>query len=151
MEVKHGSCNAHNFLKINVRINLLLYFIVATMCVMSIKTSSSTLIQANNNNRRIVDNSVGDDNTAAVLALFADKKENFVSGTEVERRMFSGLVYNSPNKKTEKSDGENNHNNLRFQSLSIQQTQQARLDAIHTMKVGICACKFEDTITETKI
>ena len=76
--------------------------------------------------------------------------ENFVSGTEVERRMFSGLVYNSPKSHTVKKL-ENNGNNLRFQGLSLQQKTQQRAEAIEKMKIGVCACKFQDSVTPTKV
>ena len=79
--------------------------------------------------------------------------ENFVSGTEVERRMFSGLVYNSksPTVPSKVKKLENKGNNLRFQSLSLQEKTQQRAEAIEKMKIGVCACKFEDSITPTKV
>ena len=68
--------------------------------------------------------------------------------------MFSGLVYNSPKSPTVPSKVkklENKGNNLRFQGLSLQEKTQQRAEAIEKMKIGVCACKFEDSITPTKV
>ena len=68
--------------------------------------------------------------------------ENFVSGTEVERRMFSGLVYNSPKSPTVPSKVkklENKGNNLRFQGLSLQEKTQQRAEAIEKNE-NRCLC-----------
>ena len=134
----------------NVKLKFLfLWHLIAIICFLSINTSSSTYLKLNNNNHRIIDDSNANNDSSNDDDGSNNKEDNFVSGTEVERRMFSGLVYNKPT--TTKTENADSNNNLRFQSLSVQQTSKERLAAIEKMKVGICACKFEDTISATKV
>ena len=128
---------------------MFLWHLIAIICFLSINTSSSTYLKLNNNNHRIIDDSNANNDSSNDDDGSNNKEDNFVSGTEVERRMFSGLVYNKPT--TTKTENADSNNNLRFQSLSVQQTSKERLAAIEKMKVGICACKFEDTISATKV
>ena len=121
-----------------------LYFGTLSLSVATTKSHASVTMTSNALDKPDLTNNIK--NTGG--------KENFVSGTEVERRMFSGLVYNSPKSPTVPAKVkklENKGNNLRFQGLSLQEKTQQRAEAIEKMKLGVCACKFEDSVTPTKV
>ena len=85
-----------------------LYFGTLSLSVATTKSHASVTMTSNALDKPDLTNNIK--NTGG--------KENFVSGTEVERRMFSGLVYNSPKSPTVPSKVkklENKGNNLRFQ------------------------------------